>query len=69
MAIKPITHYVISGYVDSEDGTLYWSNEDGWVFLSDATVFTKAERETLNLPEGEAEWIALPAMPDAGGSA
>lgn len=55
--------YVIAGYVDIEDGTLYWSNTDGWVHLSTATVFTEAEYDNGhgNLPLGDnARWVQLP---------
>lgn len=29
---------------------LYWSNQDGWVNRSSATVFTQEERWALNIP-------------------
>jgi hypothetical protein len=54
---------VIAGPLDSEDGTLYWSNDDGWGFLSTATVFTAAEYDggKGNLPiDDDARWVALP---------
>lgn len=28
----------------------YWSNDDGWVDIQSATVFSKKETEILNLP-------------------
>ncbi len=50
--------YVIAGPRDDDDGTLYWSNTDGWGWAADATVFTAAERETLRLPIGDdARWV------------
>lgn len=55
--------YVIAGYVDDEDGTLYWSNDDGWGHLASATVFSQAERcgEYVNLPmDDDARWVQLP---------
>lgn len=53
--------YVIAGYVDDDDGTLYWSNEGGWVTLPSASVFTDSERVQSNLPLGdEARWVELP---------
>lgn len=55
------SRYVIAGPVDDEDGTLYWSNDDGWVFLSTATVFTFDERNNAQLPIGDdARWVRLP---------
>jgi hypothetical protein len=45
--------YVIRLYHD--DGC-YWSNKDGWGDLASASVFTKTEKETLNLPIG-GEWL------------
>jgi hypothetical protein len=62
--------YVIAGPVDDEDGTLYWSNEDGWGSLSTATVFTETERATGSLPMGdgsdrpEPRWSGLPGLID-----
>jgi hypothetical protein len=58
--------YVIAGKVDDEDGTLYWSNADGWGFLSTATVFTAEEfnddKGNLPLFDDEARWVELPDM-------
>ena len=34
----------------SYDEDLYWSNEDGWVDLQSATMFTISEAEVLNPP-------------------
>jgi hypothetical protein len=47
---------------DSDDDILYWSNDDGWVDLSSATVFSDAERRTLNLPDDDCQWVALPLL-------
>jgi hypothetical protein len=60
-----MSSYVIAGPVDSEDGTLFWSNDDGWGFLSTATVFTEAEWDTGkgNLPmDDDARWVRMPAV-------
>lgn len=57
--------YVIAGPVDPEDGTLYWSNVDGWGFLSTATVFSEAEQESSELPWGDHDdprWVKLPQI-------
>lgn len=45
-----------------DDGLGFWSNDDGWTMLDNATLFTQAEREKLNLPfcpGGDACWITL----------
>lgn len=49
--------YVIASTFDDPDyGTLWWSNENGWVeMLDDATVFTQDQRDELNLPM-QGEW-------------
>ena len=69
--------YVIAGKVDDEDGTLFWSNTDGWGFLSTATVFTAEEynddKGNLPLFDDEARWVELPdpeqnAPKDANGT-
>jgi hypothetical protein len=39
----------------------FWSNDDGWVGLKGATVFSKQERETLNLP-CEGCWVPAESM-------
>lgn len=36
----------------------FWSNSQGWVELSEATKFSKKERETLSLPVG-GKWTEL----------
>ena len=52
--------YVITDPVDFEDGTLYWSNEDSWGFLSTATAFAESEIDS-NLPfDEDSRWVALP---------
>lgn len=56
--------YVIAGPIDPEDGTLFWSNADGWGHLSTATVFTSDEYDDGrgNVPFGDnARWMRLPA--------
>lgn len=32
------------------EGSLYWSNEDGWVELDDATTFSEQDSKTVQLP-------------------
>lgn len=42
--------------IQDEDGeTLYWSNENGWGSIDDATLFTSEERSCYSLPQG-GEW-------------
>ena len=41
------------------DKSQYWSNEDGWVTRSEATVFSEDDKETFNLPIG-GEWVVKP---------
>lgn len=45
-----------------EDPELVWSNELGWVegSVNDYTLFTQAQRDTLNLPIG-GQWVEVPA--------
>lgn len=48
--------YVI---VTVEDGeTMYWSNQQGWVTIHDADVFSVEEQRVLNLPL-EGHWSEL----------
>lgn len=52
---------------DFEDGFLFWSNEDGWVDLASATVFSENAPETVNLPLasteiGQVSWVKLPSL-------
>ena len=45
-------------YSASEQG--YWSNEDGWTYRDDATVFTMKEATMFSLPqsaENDAQWV------------
>lgn len=48
---------------DLEDGLLFWSNEDGFVDLDQATVFSEAEMRDFNLPiaDDPPRWLALPS--------
>ena len=60
-------------YEDDEDGEYvvhrldtdieeiaYWSNRFGWVDIGSATVYTKYESETLNLPvDVKCEWMMM----------
>ena len=41
---------------------LFWSNDDGWVALLDATVFTQEEYDSdrVILPHGSWGWVQLP---------
>lgn len=42
---------------DQQDGeTVFWSNVDGWVDRASATLFTRAENETVRLPDGNAPY-------------
>lgn len=36
--------------------SLYWANEQGWVDIEDADLFTGGEMETMSLPV-EGQWI------------
>ena len=42
------------------DAPLFWSNVDGWVWLSEATIFTDDERASLNLPNEAWGWLLMP---------
>ena len=42
--------FVVQSASESENGVAFWSNEDGWTGLDDATVFTSSERRGFNLP-------------------
>lgn len=59
-------YFVICSLTEKDEATgepLFWSNEDGWVCLATATVFTEAERErNPDLPLGRPApvWIELP---------
>lgn len=45
-----------TGEPDPEDGTLWWSNEDGWATLGQALVYTEDEAQELAAPLG-GEWV------------
>jgi hypothetical protein len=50
--------FIIEGE-DIDDETnehLYWNNEDGWTKKENATIFTKSEINSLNMPIG---WINI----------
>lgn len=50
--------WVISG-IDSDE-LCYWSNDDGWGDVAEATRFSDQEREVLNLPLGDkVKWLRL----------
>lgn len=40
-------------------GPAFWSNDDGWVGLSDATRFTQEETTCFYLPVGASCWMAV----------
>ncbi len=46
------------------DAPLFWSNEDGWVDLPAATVFTVKETTEFNLPLEAWGWLGLPNCED-----
>lgn len=56
-------HYVIRSLNerDDEGEPLYWSNQSGWVGLTDADVYNAHEQETLNLPM-DGRWWPLPTI-------
>ena len=43
-----------------DDSPLFWSNEQGWVNLQDATPFTEQEQNSLPLPREAWGWLQLP---------
>ncbi len=48
---------------DAEDGILFWNNEDGWVTLAGATVFSDSEQnEFEHLPVEYWGWVELPPV-------
>jgi len=47
---------------DDEAGLLFWSNEDGFVDLAQATIFNDAETREFAMPISEdPRWLALPS--------
>ena len=36
--------------IQNQNGTEYWSNDDGWVDITSATRFGEQEKVTVNLP-------------------
>jgi hypothetical protein len=46
--------YVIA----NEKNTEYWSNEDGWVDISSATRFSKADTKVFHLPT-DGHWVTF----------
>lgn len=58
---RPNKPYVIVGIKEMDEATgeyLYWSNEDGWALLKNATHFSTEERKTECLPIG-GKWKKL----------
>lgn len=51
---------IISDEVD-DSGPLFWSNDDGWVGLSGADVYSDTERQSLTLPFG-GSWVTASAV-------
>lgn len=53
--------------VQGSDKGMFWSNDQGWVTHSDATVFSTEERMTFNLPgpPGGAYWIPNEVDPNS----
>ena len=39
---------------------MYWSNDQGWVDLSSATIFTAEEQAIFGLPSPDGSWVELP---------
>lgn len=56
---------------DLEDGLLFWSNEDGFVDLPQATVFSETEMRDCNMPiaDDPPRWLALPSRRRAASDA
>jgi hypothetical protein len=60
---------VIFGGVDSsDDQPMFWSNDDGWVDLSNATLFSDEEKARFDLPlyaptktDTASVWVTLPS--------
>ena len=56
--------YVIFGWEATFDNdnkeVLYWSTTDGWVGLSNATTFTKKQKDKYRLLPDDGVWIQLP---------
>ena len=53
---------ICSDKAAEDDGHGFWSNDDGWTVVENATLFTEAEREKLSLPNSpceDARWITL----------
>jgi hypothetical protein len=45
--------FVIQGeYDENVEDDSFWSNEDGWVDFESATIFSKDELNSINLPIG-----------------
>lgn len=54
------TKWVILGDDMTDTGLwLYWSNDNGWVPVEQATIFTTADVQDLNLPQGALGWSLL----------
>ena len=51
-------HSVIKSDIVMDGENLFWNNEDGWVGLHDAEIFTEKEKEEFSLPMG-GEWITI----------
>lgn len=56
-----------AGSEQPEDGQLFWNDDDGWVHLSTATVYTGKVAATMDLPMGdqhEPTLVMLPKLPN-----
>lgn len=54
--------FAIVGPRDEPGELVYWSNEDGWVDSSSATLFDHAELLTVRLPQG-GSWVPMDWQP------
>lgn len=56
--------YVIFSHVETvrqeSMEPMYWSNDQGWVDLSSATIFTAEEKAIFGLPSPDGSWVELP---------
>lgn len=55
--VKNAGWMIISDELD-DAGPLFWSNDDGWVGVSTADVFTDEEKRSLRLPD-RGSWITV----------
>lgn len=62
MGHKSMALFVIHTYDCDEKESLYWSTEDGFGDLANASVFTEEQAKVYDLPiaNDEPEWLQLP---------